>query len=52
MQILLLRFSLLCFVKTFQKYLAYAFFGLIPSLLRFLFHQQNIKNEVNEIKTH
>ena len=43
MQISLLRFSLLWFFKTFQKYLAYAFFGLIISLLRFLCYKQNIE---------
>ena len=33
-----MRISLLRFFKTFQKYLAYAFFGLIISLLRFFLH--------------
>ena len=37
MRISLLRISLLRFFKTFQIYLAYAFFELIISLLRFVY---------------
>ena len=38
-----MRILLLRFFKNFQKYLAYAFFGLIISLLRFLCYKQNIE---------
>ena len=37
MRISLVRISLLRFFKTFQKYLAYAFLGLLISLLGFLY---------------
>ena len=50
MRISLLQISLLQFFKTFQKYLAYMFFWLIISLLRFLCYMQNIeKKPSNEI---
>ena len=39
----LMRISLLRFFKTFQKYLAYAFFWLIISLLPFFYYKQNIE---------
>ena len=39
----LMRISLLQFFKTFQNYLAYAFFGVIISLLCFLCDTQNIE---------
>ena len=37
MRISLVRISLLRFVKTFQKYLAYAFLGLFISLMQILY---------------
>ena len=37
MRISLVRISLLGFFKTFQKHLAYAFLGLLISLLQFLY---------------
>ena len=41
-----MRISLLRFFKTFQKYLANAFFGLIISLLRFLCYKQYRKKHL------
>ena len=45
MRISLLRISLLAFFKTFQKYLAYAFFGLIISLLQSLCYKLYIEKK-------
>ena len=46
----LMRISLLQFFKTFHRYLAYAFFGLFISLVRFL-GQKQPKNRTNEINS-
>ena len=46
----LMRISLLQLFKTFQKCLAYTFFGLIISLLQFLCYKQNLEKKCsNEI---
>ena len=52
MRISLLRISLLRFFKTFQTYLANAFFGLFISLMQFLgyFWPKKRTNEINSPK--